>query len=357
MNPNPTPDYANSPILDDRNSSLLPENTEKNYIIALVLSYFLGTMGVDRFYLGKIGSGVLKLLTFGGFGVWGLVDFLRIAFGKITAKDSPAPLEGYAKYSKSMKMVATIVFIVNVLFLLFYVGTLAATGKNRLTALKDNRTYYDAQVASSALNEHIVIYHEIPADLQNIASPSSLVNITYTKDSNTAYTFCARYDHAGKIRPDNPDAKEITSTEALYIPSEHKAGQNCQTITPPSYYLDPLTGVPGSSTAAAAIDQVEKGCGVRDIIGTAQTNTVTKTLTGNKANGVAEYILTQPSRGGGLIWKITDSTPVYDATCTLMDHSKVYSNDSVSIFTKPRPGLTIVGEPQDASVIIDHTKH
>ncbi|MEC5319206.1 TM2 domain-containing protein [Brenneria populi subsp. brevivirga] len=46
----------------------------KNRIIALVLSFFFGMFGIDRFYLGKVKSGVLKLITLGGLGIWWFID-------------------------------------------------------------------------------------------------------------------------------------------------------------------------------------------------------------------------------------------------------------------------------------------
>lgn len=60
------------------------EKSEKNWLTALLLSIFLGTVGVDRFYLGKSGTGILKLLTAGGFGIWWLIDIIKIATGKMT---------------------------------------------------------------------------------------------------------------------------------------------------------------------------------------------------------------------------------------------------------------------------------
>ena len=59
----------------------------KSKTTALILSILLGSLGIDRFYLGYTGLGILKLITGGGFGIWWLVDLILIATGKLTAKD------------------------------------------------------------------------------------------------------------------------------------------------------------------------------------------------------------------------------------------------------------------------------
>lgn len=50
----------------------------KNPVIAFILSFFLGWFGIDRFYIGDILMGILKLITGGGFGIWWFVDLFLI---------------------------------------------------------------------------------------------------------------------------------------------------------------------------------------------------------------------------------------------------------------------------------------
>jgi len=59
------------------------QHQPKQWLVALLLSLFLGGLGIDRFYLGYGGLGVLKLLTLGGIGIWALVDFILIALNKL----------------------------------------------------------------------------------------------------------------------------------------------------------------------------------------------------------------------------------------------------------------------------------
>ena len=55
--------------------------SDKDWTVLLILSIVRGSLGVDHFYSGKIGTGILKLITFGGCGIWWLIDVIMIATG------------------------------------------------------------------------------------------------------------------------------------------------------------------------------------------------------------------------------------------------------------------------------------
>lgn len=59
----------------------------KTKLTAILLAIFTGGFGVDRFYLGYTGLGVVKLLTAGGFGIWALIDLIRICTGSLRPAD------------------------------------------------------------------------------------------------------------------------------------------------------------------------------------------------------------------------------------------------------------------------------
>ncbi len=58
--------------------------SDKDWLTTLLISLFLGSLGIDRMYLGYTGLGVLKLITCGGCGIWALLDFILVAVGKMT---------------------------------------------------------------------------------------------------------------------------------------------------------------------------------------------------------------------------------------------------------------------------------
>jgi TM2 domain-containing membrane protein YozV len=58
--------------------------SDKRILPAFLLCFFFGILGFHRFYVGKIGTGILQLITVGGFGIWTLIDFIMIIVGAFT---------------------------------------------------------------------------------------------------------------------------------------------------------------------------------------------------------------------------------------------------------------------------------
>ncbi|MCC3295663.1 Ltp family lipoprotein [Arthrobacter sp. zg-Y411] len=116
--------------------------TGKSFVVTWLLSLFLGGLGIDRFYLGKIGTGVLKLLTGGGFGIWALVDLIITLTGNQKDKQG-RPLEGYKQNRKTAWIVTAIVWVLNVILSVVMVFTLttvvvAAVEENEAAAETNN---------------------------------------------------------------------------------------------------------------------------------------------------------------------------------------------------------------------------
>ena len=84
--------------------------SNKSFVATWLLAYFLGWLGIDRFYLGKVGTGILKLVTIGGLGVWWLVDLILVLAG-ITKDKQGLPLHGYQQ-NKKIAWIVTAVLIV-----------------------------------------------------------------------------------------------------------------------------------------------------------------------------------------------------------------------------------------------------
>ena len=58
--------------------------SDKSNNMALLLCFFIGILGVHRFYVGKVGTGILQLVTLGGVGIWAFIDMIMIIMQKFT---------------------------------------------------------------------------------------------------------------------------------------------------------------------------------------------------------------------------------------------------------------------------------
>lgn len=65
------------------NKTYLQQESDKEWLVAVIFSKVFGWLGFDRFYLGYMGLGMLKLLTLGGCGIWYTIDLVLIILNKI----------------------------------------------------------------------------------------------------------------------------------------------------------------------------------------------------------------------------------------------------------------------------------
>jgi TM2 domain-containing membrane protein YozV len=74
---------------DSQKNKLLKSDfqSQNQWIVVLLLAFFLGIIGAHRFYVGKNGTAVLMILTLGGFGLWLLYDLIVIITGNFKTKE------------------------------------------------------------------------------------------------------------------------------------------------------------------------------------------------------------------------------------------------------------------------------
>jgi len=84
---------------------------QKSFLVTWLLSLVLGGLGIDRFYLGKIGTGILKLITLGGLGIWALIDLILILANKQTDKRG-LKLAGYDKHKIIAIIISVVVYVI-----------------------------------------------------------------------------------------------------------------------------------------------------------------------------------------------------------------------------------------------------
>lgn len=89
-----------------------PTTTGKSFLVTWLLSWFLGLWGVDRFYLGKVGTGLLKLFTLGGLGIWVFIDLIMVLVGA-TRDKLGRPLDGYDQYKKIAWIVTAVAIVLS----------------------------------------------------------------------------------------------------------------------------------------------------------------------------------------------------------------------------------------------------
>ena len=94
--------------------------TRRSYNATWLLSLLLGHLGVDRFYLGYVGLGILKLITGGGFGIWWLIDIILTLTGQVKDRDGNA-LDGYEENKRLSWVISAVALALGIIVTFFIV--------------------------------------------------------------------------------------------------------------------------------------------------------------------------------------------------------------------------------------------
>jgi TM2 domain-containing membrane protein YozV len=132
---------------------------QRHFLILFFFSFMWGTFGVDRMYMGFYGTGILKLLTFGGLGLWTMSDFIIIMTGTFKDKQGRVALEAenYKKFASRTVFWFTIILAVTILAsgaeLIFSIAQIASGGVTSIPGLSQLTGAGDQSQINSLLKQ------------------------------------------------------------------------------------------------------------------------------------------------------------------------------------------------------------
>ncbi len=201
-----------------------PPQSNKSFLVTWLLSLLLGVFGVDRFYLGKVGTGLLKLFTIGGLGIWALIDLILVLANQTRDKQG-RPLEGYQQHKKVALIVTGAFVLLSIIFNATRVGS-ATTSAPAVSTAKESAA---APVASSQTQDPAAASASAKAKADADASKAAA-------DAEAAVKAKADADAAAKAKADADAAAKVAADAAAKAAAGTISQQNA--LRKANDYLD-----------------------------------------------------------------------------------------------------------------------
>ena len=138
MQDNPYPNYpAPTPTVTPTPPPVVVEPQGKPFLVVFFFSFIWGVFGIDRIYLGKIWTGILKFLTFGGYGIWAMIDLSKIMSGEMRDKQGNEMID-YLRYKNLARKIVRVFAVVVAITVILLGAALVFAIYNIVTQLMQN---------------------------------------------------------------------------------------------------------------------------------------------------------------------------------------------------------------------------
>lgn len=202
------------------------QQSNKSFLVTWLLSLLLGVFGVDRFYLGKVGTGVAKLITLGGLGIWALVDLILVLANRTRDKQG-LPLAGYDKHKRVALIVTGVVILLSIVVNSARAGS-APTSASSVSAVKDSVAASAAATTAAATTAPPT---KDPAVSAAEAKASAEASAKAKADSDAAAKSKAEADAAAKAKADADAAAKAAADAAAKAKAEAEAAAKAGTVS------------------------------------------------------------------------------------------------------------------------------